>query len=121
MRGCVAAGGPYAARGGWRACLGSGDDHTAGRTTQVTLQGTRLYTFVKDKDDGDTYGQGVNRVRRGLVRAEAVGKQDRRFLTAAPAQASGAYRWGVGRSRGGRREDRLSSGAAPARRLPDRR
>jgi hypothetical protein len=61
-------------------------------TTQVTLQGTRLYTFVKDKDDGDTYGQGVNRVRRGLVRAEAVGKQDRRVFTAALTQLSGAYR-----------------------------
>ncbi len=27
-------------------------------TTQVTYKGHPLYTFIKDKDDGDTYGQG---------------------------------------------------------------
>jgi predicted lipoprotein with Yx(FWY)xxD motif len=29
-------------------------------TKQVTYKGHPLYLFVKDKDDGDTYGQGVN-------------------------------------------------------------
>jgi predicted lipoprotein with Yx(FWY)xxD motif len=28
-------------------------------TTQVTYKGHPLYLFIKDKDDGDTYGQGV--------------------------------------------------------------
>ena len=28
-------------------------------TTQVTYKGHPLYLFVKDKDDGDTYGQGI--------------------------------------------------------------
>ena len=29
-------------------------------TTQVTYKGHPLYLFVKDKDDGDTYGEGVH-------------------------------------------------------------
>ncbi len=29
-------------------------------TKQVTYKGQPLYYYVKDKDDGDTYGQGVN-------------------------------------------------------------
>ena len=28
-------------------------------TTQVTYKGHPLYLFIKDKDDGDTYGQGI--------------------------------------------------------------
>jgi predicted lipoprotein with Yx(FWY)xxD motif len=31
----------------------------AGGTTQVTYHGHPLYFFVKDKDDGDAYGEGV--------------------------------------------------------------
>jgi predicted lipoprotein with Yx(FWY)xxD motif len=32
----------------------------SGGATQVTYKGHPLYMFVKDKDDGDTYGEGVN-------------------------------------------------------------
>jgi predicted lipoprotein with Yx(FWY)xxD motif len=28
--------------------------------TQVTYNGHPLYLYVKDKDDGDSYGEGVN-------------------------------------------------------------
>jgi predicted lipoprotein with Yx(FWY)xxD motif len=31
-----------------------------GGVTQVTYKGHPLYLFIKDKDDGDTYGQGID-------------------------------------------------------------
>jgi predicted lipoprotein with Yx(FWY)xxD motif len=34
-------------------------------TAQVTYNGHPLYLFNKDKDDGDTYGQGVNQFGAG--------------------------------------------------------
>jgi predicted lipoprotein with Yx(FWY)xxD motif len=63
--GCAAAWPPVTTSG---APTGSGDAQSADLgtikradgTTQVTYKGHPLYFFVKDKDDGDSYGQGVH-------------------------------------------------------------
>jgi predicted lipoprotein with Yx(FWY)xxD motif len=44
-------------------------------TTQVTYKGHPLYFFVKDKDDGDTYGQGVTAFGAGWFAVTASGAQ----------------------------------------------
>ncbi len=44
-------------------------------TTQVTYKGHPLYLFVKDKDDGDTYGQGVKAFGAGWYVLAPSGKK----------------------------------------------
>jgi predicted lipoprotein with Yx(FWY)xxD motif len=51
-------GSPKAA--GLAQAAGLGTIKRADGTTQVSYKGHPLYLFIKDKDDGDAYGQGVN-------------------------------------------------------------
>jgi predicted lipoprotein with Yx(FWY)xxD motif len=45
------------------------------RPTQVTYKGHPLYLYVKDKDDGDTYGQGINNFGAGWYALTPSGKK----------------------------------------------
>lgn len=44
-------------------------------TTQVTYKGHPLYLYVKDKDDGDAYGQGINSFGADWYALAPSGKQ----------------------------------------------
>jgi predicted lipoprotein with Yx(FWY)xxD motif len=44
-------------------------------TTQVTYKGHPLYYYVKDKDDGDTYGQGLDSFGAGWYELKPSGEK----------------------------------------------
>jgi predicted lipoprotein with Yx(FWY)xxD motif len=64
---------PSAGAGAMAAGLGT--ITRAGGTKQVTYHGHPLYLFVKDKDDGDTYGQGVKAFGAGWYVIAPSGKK----------------------------------------------
>ena len=44
-------------------------------TVQVTYKGHPLYLYIKDKDDGDAYGQGINSFGAGWYALAPSGKK----------------------------------------------
>lgn len=64
---------PRAAGGATRADLGTLTRPDG--TTQVTYKGHPLYLYVKDKDDGDAYGEGLKSFGAGWYALNPAGKK----------------------------------------------